>query len=395
MGKSSFLIVMGLVITIGIFGAIMNRNSTSAIDNSTSYFTRESARNANNSALQLALRKLSDSTDWRGGYPTLSVFQSNVRLSITDTINNGKKWMKLVTKSTYFSDSLRSKLDTLTTTVVVQGGFVPWSLRGAFTAFGPLDWTISDMLIDGRDHDSVVQLSGPPVIYTALPKNGIYGVSTGAPAFVNSQNALIGGTLKTASPYVDYSPAFPNDPAVVETNSPWPTGFPKTPDEALGWPNGTLKAIAQSGINGSRYITTQAQFDLLVTNHQPLQGITYIEPAATDTYWVNKTIPAGSGGLLAFHCSTGKNAYWKWVLSDVAGQTFKGLMIFDRVHHIHINILGAIMELDPTTVQEGCQGNADKVIAYDSKIIEQLTGSVISKVKGGWRNKLKVLSWYE
>ncbi len=63
-------------------------------------------------------------------------------------------------------------------------GWVPPVIRGAWTANANLNNTISDMYIDGRDHDLSLNI---------LPTSGRFGVSSST-AFTNVENAAIGGT---------------------------------------------------------------------------------------------------------------------------------------------------------------------------------------------------------
>ncbi len=69
----------------------------------------------------------------------------------------------------------------------------------------------------------------------------------------NEMPVDIGGTDNTTDPPTDITPAYPEDPLVLETSSSWPNGWPMTADQALGLPGGTLKEIAMIRAGGSRY----------------------------------------------------------------------------------------------------------------------------------------------
>ena len=224
MGKASFLMVMGLAMVAGIFGAMMNRNATSSVTNYTSYYSRVAARNANNAAIELSLRQLADSPAWRTGYPKVSIGGTNVSLridsvSFVDKAGSARQGLKLTSKSAYYSDSLLTRMDTLSASVIVQVPAIPRGIRAAYTAQGPIDHTISDMYIDGENHDTTVvalETNNTPALYTPIPSSGMFGVSTSASTFVNTANGSIGGTDTTVKPYKDIAPAYPNSPKVIE-----------------------------------------------------------------------------------------------------------------------------------------------------------------------------------
>jgi hypothetical protein len=391
MGKLSIFLVLALAVTFGSYSLTVNRRTNSSVENYVSYNSKTVARNINNSVLELGLKQLADSSSWRGGYQSFSFGNGTSWLSVRDTTVNGQTAVSLRCVSVCNTDTQISR-------VIVSVKTMPPVVHAAVTAFGPLDATVSDMYIDGEDHSDVIISSGPPAQYQLLPSVGYFGVSTGAPTYVNLQNGKIGGTDRTVTPWVDIPPGFPNSPLVVETSSPWPNGFPKTPDAAMGLPEGTLKAIAKSGENGSRYLQTEQEMDSLATGNFPLDGVTYVDISPADTEWEyshNDKIPDNSGGILVFHCET-KTAYWDRIECPTPGQTFKGILLFDKFFHIHINVLGAVVMLTPNTVtNENCPWNNDKTIALSSSIIAKYTSKIIPKLGGGWRNKLVLKSWYE
>jgi hypothetical protein len=391
MGKLSIFLVLALAVTFGSYSLTVNRRTNSSVENYVSYNSKTVARNINNSILEVGLKRLADSSSWRAGYSNLSFAGGTAWLSVRDTTYGGKTAIALRCVSVCNTDTQISK-------VIVAQKLMPPVVHAAFTAFGPLDATVSDMYIDGQDHSDVIVAAGPPVQYQLLPNAGFYGISTGAPTYVNVQDGIIGGTDRTVTPWTDIAPAFPNSPKVIETSSSWPNGFPKTPDAAMGLPEGTLKAIAKSGANGGRYLTTEHELDSLATGKFPLDGVTYIDVSPLDTLWDyshNNMIPDNSGGILVFHCDT-KTAYWDRIEFPTPGMTFKGMLIFDKFFHIHINVLGAVVMLTPNTITaENCPLNKDKTIALSSTIIAKYTQNIIPKIGGGWRNKLQLRSWYE
>ena len=415
MGKTGFLIVLGLAMMVGIFGATINRQSTSSVRNYTSYYSHIAARNANNTALQLALRRLADTMAWRTGYPKLSVSGINVNLTVKEkTFRGTPNSIVLTAKSPYYPDSMSTRMETAITTVVVQPpATIPPGIHAAWTAAGPLDKSMSDMYIDGRDHDTTIVDIGPPTKYQPVANNGYYAISSADTVFVNTDHGYLGGSDRSTNPPTDIAPAYPPDSRVVETNG-YPGGYYKTPDQAMGFAEGTLKKLARSGLRGGRYITNKAQLAALVTSNQPLKGVTYIEVAynprrAGDTVWGGVKIPDRSGGILVFHCPTPAyqngeirksyptyTAFWNNITTPTKG-TFRGLMIFDKVFHFHMSCVGAVIELTPfTVVDRECGGNKDMTIAYSSKLVTAYSGWGSGGTGGGgWRDQLAVRAWRE
>ncbi|MFQ5799130.1 MAG: hypothetical protein ACE5H0_10650, partial [Bacteroidota bacterium] len=300
-----------------------------------------------------------------GGTSTLAVRDSSV---------SGDSVVVLVCTSTV-------GLITATSTVILKPKIpgVPREIRGALTAFGPIDKIVSDMVLDGRNHDANnVLVSG----------SGKFGVSTGESTFSNDGPAQIGGT-DYAVPVGDIAPSIPEDPLTVEVNAPWPDGWPTTPDGALGLPDGTLKSIALSGVGGSRYVTN---FGQLMSD--PIQGVTYVEvPPGTE--WNAQYITVSPPeGILVFHSSSTDAMWWRIKVKDDV--PFKGIMILDRVFHLHMDILGAMIHLSPNTVTDSdCQQNQDHWINYSEETIENTMSFIDSEMEGGWRDKFEIVSWWE
>lgn len=137
---------------------------------------------------------------------------------------------------------------------VVQATFIKLNAQpkswSAIAANGSVD-TIGNFAADGRDHDE----DG----ITALSGTGSYGVST-------KQTLNLGGSSSIGG--FDIAP--PNkgfDPSVVQQNASWPAMT--SPDNALGLPEGTLKAMAQA--NGTYYTNVN------MVPAGPISGVTFVE----------------------------------------------------------------------------------------------------------------------
>src|SRR5436309_16049258 len=102
----------------------------------------------------MGLRKLADSASWRTGFPKLTIAGTNVKLTVANVTWQSAPAVKLISRSPFNSDSSRyygSSYDTLTSSVIVTMNLKPSGIRGAYTAFGPINQEISNMNIDGRD----------------------------------------------------------------------------------------------------------------------------------------------------------------------------------------------------------------------------------------------------
>jgi hypothetical protein len=294
--------------------------------------------------------------------------------------------IKLLLRATYLA---------VTESVLVYAdsnfGFRPKSIRGAFTANDTINNTISDMWIDGRDHDMNGNL--------LLNGQGVFGVSTSVP-FFNRDSGRIGGTTASG---VDIAPAFHEDSRIIEQNYNWLGEFPNTPDGALGYPEGTLKSLAESHIGGSQYVKvdTKAQLDVLNKKtpknmlglNAPLRGITYVD-LAPGLEW-NGGFFENSTGILIVHNST-NNAHIKGLKQAVGETPFKGIIIADWIFHIHMDIIGAILLLSQNLEKEDeCKANQGHKISFSNESVQQATGIAGGSVGSGWQGRVPIIAWYE
>jgi hypothetical protein len=229
------------------------------------------------------------------------------------------------------------------------------------------------MVIDGRDHQ--------PDSTTVIAGSGTWGVWSTASTLSQAPNSKIGGTVGG----VDYAPTTsPSDTAVIRLNQSFTGGFPTSPDSAFGgpsagFPEGTLKAIAQSGVGGSQYVTDPSLLKY------PLSGVTYIEmPNSTpQNKWnAGGGTPLTGTGILAIHNSA-HNA-----LADNVSGNFDGIVIGDDISHLHGNIWGAILLLT-TNPSGNVLGNGGANIYYSKTAISRATGIFTNG------SSLKTLAWWE
>jgi hypothetical protein len=234
--------------------------------------------------------------------------------------------------------------------------------RAVVMAAGPVK-TLGALVVDGRDHN---------LSEAFIPHSGVLGVST-EQTFQQSGASKVGGTAGGA----DYCPSKPGNPAVIETSANWSAqgGFPNTPDKVVGLPEGTLLAIAQSGVNGSQYVTDAASLSF------PLSGVTYVEiPSGGE--WVAVHF-SDSTGILVVH-----NASTDAVIKNLNTGSFQGLLIADDIVHIHCTILGAVVNLSAAPSSGNCIGNGSGDVLYSSEAIAAALAQI------GAAPAVSVKSWF-
>lgn len=345
------ILVTGSILIFGIANVETYKKINQASENSIDYYSDVQARNICNSTMESVLSMLfDDTTDYRTTSPvTRQLFNGTATYTVTDAYFNGDSLIKITVNATFNGVSRQAVSYT-----GVLDGWVPPFVRGAWTANGNLNKTISDMYIDGRDHSFT-----PP--YNIIPNSGKPAVSTSVP-FVNTQSASIGGTSLAG---VDYPMTYPENPAVID-NYTWGGAFPDNPDEILGYPQGTLKSIALSKKDGSQYVQDPNKLVY------PLKGVTYIEPKSASSFSLELDKPKSgiNQGMLIVHKS-GVLSKLSGLKSDVP---FYGLIVTDYSFHHHIDILGAIIQLSPNLeTSHECNGNKDHWVYYSSQAIINAT----------------------
>lgn len=367
MGKAVIIILIGAFVVFGVFAiSSLNTSKHAEIEAVNNYKTNY-VRNISLSTIDILMSKLADSLNYRApSEQIMNLMGGLVKYTIKDTLIESDSVIQIKIYAEYEGSSKET-----IAYVKITGGFVPPTLRGAITANANLNKTISDMIIDGRDHD----LNGK-----VIPNRGIYGVSSGT-NFTNLQEAMIGGTVNG----VDYPPKFPENPIVVEENYDWGGTFPDSPDKILGFPEGTLKSIANSKVKGSQYVTSLSQLKF------PLSGVTYIELPPTEV-----KIDLGkfeNSGILVVHNSTSSTK----VTQLKSSKPFKGLIIGDYMFHLHLDILGGLILLSPNLeMDKECKGNNEHKIYYSSATIKDATffASQISGQNGLDKGKRSITLLY-
>ncbi len=391
MARFIMILVLGSMVTFGINNINQNVTISQGSQNSIDSYSLSRSHSIANSMGDILLMRLANDFDYRvNSKETESLYGGTVEYVVEDAFFEGDSIVKITVASEFEGVEKMLTLYTANPTA----GWVPPVVRGAWTANGLLDNTISDMFIDGRDHDLNLNL---------IPETGVYGVSTSID-FVNTENAAIGGTNNK----VDYPMTFPEVPEVIEENYNWGGQFPLSPDEALGLPEGTLKEAAKTGEYGSQYLINPPEVKIGKKNFiagltYPISGITYIEITNGHEYEFI-LLENDNKGILIFH-NDDRTSRVKGVKYDIGTSdgVFKGLLISDYSFHHHIDILGSIIMLSPNLEEsKSCNGNKDHWAYYSSEAIGNatetvaaITGFAGSTGYGFGRKRLNVKYVYE
>jgi len=409
MGKASLILVLSSIVLFSIYNTNINDSIHLGSKATIERYSEIQAKQTANSIVNIVLTEIAENASYRVTYATeKTLFGTTAKYRVIDTVLNvADTVVKIEVKALFETSFDEDKYFTVTAFTTSPKGWVPPFIRGAWTANADLNNTISDMYIDGRDYN---------LDLTINPGQGTYAVSSST-GFTNVDGAEIGGTTVG-----DVDVSFTTDPNVwgdvIEQNAAWLGSFPTTPDEILGYPEGTLIAIAQSGVNGSQYVLDPgSKIDSDDLNF-PLTGVTYVE--ITDGIegkfkFLDVSAATPDQGILIMHGPSASSRVKEIARSEKESTIpFVGLMITDYSFHHHIDILGAVLQLSPNLEDEkNCNGNQDHWVYYSSAAIEGATGMVaeaagssgnaaLATLGGGGgpvsalgTGRQKVLFWYE
>ncbi|MBZ0180627.1 MAG: hypothetical protein K8F36_15185 [Melioribacteraceae bacterium] len=372
MGRALIIILFGTMSFYLMANLSTNERLNTALESSVTYFSKTQARNIANSVVQMQISKLADSTDYRVPNETsTSMFNGTGYYMIKDTTIGTTNLIKVRARGVYFDEQYVAE-------AIVEpasSGFTPASVLAAITTNNPVR-TLGTLVVDGREHDIDGNL---------VANSGTLGLWTTS-SYSRGGNSKVGGTTGGN----DYEPDRRYESGTVATNQTYPGGFPTSPDSILGgsaegFPPGYLKAIAQSGANGSQYTTNP---NTLTT---PLKGVTFVELPDGGTW--NPANITGEG-ILIVH-----NSNLNAAIKNINHGTFKGLVIADDIIHIHNDIIGAVIALSPSPSDGNCIGNGQGNVLYSSEAIQNATGKALG---GGTPNnygfaatRLSLRSYYE
>jgi len=365
-GRTIIIIVVGIIITAGIVLFRIEASSTNIVANVNQYYRQQTARNVAQTGVNMGLRQLASLSTWRTGFELMDVLNGKVAVAVLDTTFNSRQVVRIsATGYTSYGTSFETRA---TSVAYVGKGPGPIAIKAAATTNAATKFG-GGIVVDGRDHDT----SG-----TLIANNGIPSVW--------STNTISGGGSSsfggTTGGGVDIKPKGKIDTSIVYESKTWPGGFPTSPDSVAGgtsngYPEGTLKSIAQSGVAGSQYVTDPSLLTF------PLSGVTYVELSSGATW-----SPKLSGkGILVIH-NTAHNAIFK----QPAG-AFTGLVMIDDLTNLSgLVLLGAIVQMT-TTPTSDIFGTSNGSITYSRAAILNAT-----TVLGGGTNNgsaSNVVAWWE
>ncbi len=359
-GRALIIVVGGIIIIASVILYNISASGTRIAENFYTYYSRQSVENIAQSAVNLGLRKLSDSSAWRAGYSNVSALGGKFTVRVFDTTFAG---MTVVGVAGFgYADTFKSV--SIAYVKVTNFNFKP---KAALTTNGTTK-TTGGIIIDGRDHTSAGALVNNQGVF------GLWSTST----YNQGGGSAVGGTSMFG---VDHAPVSPGDTSVIRTGQTYAGGYPTSPDSLLGgsaagFPPGTLKALAQSHISGSQYVTDPS------TLIYPLRGITYVELPSGGTW---SPLLSGSGIIIVHNSSV--NAVFK----NPAG-SFTGLIIADDINKMNGTVLlGAVIQLTATPSAQVI-GNGNGSITYSSQAVQNAL-SVLTKPSGG--SMAGVVTWWE
>ncbi len=368
MGKAILILVLGSLLLFGIINMNINNNISSASKSSFDRFNEIQSRNIANSIAEIAIAQVGDSNAYRAASPVnfADVFGGSGSYTATDTTINGQGMIKVRSNSLY--DGIAKSVTAIIQ--VPQNASYPPGIKAAISTNNEV-LTSGTLVVDGRDHDLNGNLTGDP---------GTYGIwSTGD--LTRQGSSEIGGYYNG----INYTPSSsPNSNSYAEEK---PGGYPATPDSVLGgtpngFPPGTLKSIAQSGFNGSQYVTNPNYLNY------PLTGVTYVE-LPSGSPWISSNIDGT--GILVIH-NQASNA----IIKNENLGTFKGIIIADDIIRIHTTIIGAVVSLTLYPSEGNSIGNGSGDVLYSRRAIMNAVNGALNQSNYGYaKHRMSVIKWYE
>lgn len=349
-GKSILILLLGMVIITGFILSGILRTSNNITKNMATDYQRKTTYNIAQSGANIGLNALKNDTSYKGiplsdimGVHGVIIGKVNI-IVYDSTFSDGSK-SKIVKSTGYTNYGNSNQIGY--TSIAIPANLVPFSIKGSYTSNSIIS-TNGNALVDGRNHN----LDGS----LAIPGGtGTYGIwSTGTVSIGGSSE--VGGTANK----IDYAPSGTPDPHILLQNQVYPGGYPITPDQVMGgvangFPEGTLKSIAMSGVGGSQYLNGSSI-------QQKMSGITFI-----DINTNGKNINMDGSGILIFNNTTLNPLTIK--LLDGA---FTGLVILANninIDKLHGTIIGAMITTSLNPVGNVAI-NANGTIKYSALAIQ-------------------------
>jgi hypothetical protein len=364
MGRTIIILVLGAIIGYGITNITLNEYISQGTQNSVDDYSYNRVRDIGNGMVDIILMRIANNEGYRVNSPiTQNLNGGYATYTAEDSFFDGDSLIKIIVAANYRG-----------TTKSITAYAKPFALEldfglSAVTANSEIKVN-GNFLIDARNHTAAGVL---------IPQDGTYALWS-SNNIIPTGNFTGGGTFNS----VDYIPQKPPDPAVIASNQIWPGGYPTTPEQVFGnYPPGskTLKEFAQTGQNGSQYVTDPS----LLT--YPLQGVTYVDLPPGGT-WMNANLTGN--GIVVVH-NNDRDA----TLMNPQG-TFTGLLIIDGVQHFKGDIIGAVVSLAPPSAPPNyIIGNSSGSILYSKAAVENSIKKVKLLLYGFGKKRLHIKHWSE
>jgi hypothetical protein len=362
-GKSIIILLIGMVLITGLILSGILRTSNNITKNMVTDYQRKATYNIAQSGANIGLNTLKFNSAYRNtGYSVSDMMGGKVNIRVIDTtMSDGT--VVVAVKSTGFTNYGNSNQLSYTS-VAIPPNSVPSPVHGAFTAAAGVNYKFNGGgEIDGRNYNPDGTLITNPT------GTGTYAIWSKGTVTIPGNSAKIGGTANG----VDYAPSSSYPSSIVLQNQPIPANYPTSPDQVMGGPNagypeGTLKTIAQSGIGGSQYI--QSFGGNIPSYNNNLKGVTYIDWTGGNINTIN-----GSGILVINNLSI-------QLLSIEIKQTqFSGLIILSNNITLSIKQGGIVGSLFVTAPVSGdtvslLSDNGQGFIHFSSQAIKNVTNSL-------------------
>lgn len=336
MGRMAMTLVLSLVVSAGVASRNLSNVNSQAVTTVVYAYDVLQARNNAESGLRVAMGELFASPDWRAGFAGYPIGEGTFDVSIVPDSSglSSYYWVNVSGHAGAQNRGVRALLN-------IQQ--VPAGTRAAVTAEADINIACMDITtkVDGRDYPME---GGAPAGGMGMPAASSAGDVTYG--FIGYIYGTLPGRTYTGSSGI-LNPAKVD--SVLEESLDWgPDAFPDTPAEALGGPafgytDAGLLTLAQSGVNGSQYVTDPATLTF------PLSGVTYVELPDAGVW--NGASLQDSRGILVVHNGDG-NA----MLQGTFSGSLKGILVTDRMD-AEITTYGSVIvigdaALGPVTVRQ-------------------------------------------
>lgn len=331
------IVLLGYLVIFNMMARNMGETSKEAEIDLYDDYSKLVANNIATSGANAILSKLAYDGRWRGERSNISFGGGTFTAGAEDDAALGSYGVRV------YSYSIFNGIPDTVFVHLTFGALLPVEVPAGVTSNTDVELS-GTIVIDGRNHDE----NG-----NVIPSSGTLAISTTS-TFSQLGNAQAGGTYDET----DYVPKKNYEPSIIETGVVWDDGFPDTPDKVMGgedagYPEGTLKSVAQRGLHGGQYVTNPDNLTF------PLRGITYVEIGWGQTW---QDIDFGdSSGILVVH-----NTWTNTITKNLNYGTFKGLIIADDIDKIHCDILGAVVVLTEFPPSGNVIGNGSGSIRYST-----------------------------